>query len=82
MAQIVIRNLDEDVKPGLAKRAAEHGWSMEEEARQILRNAVKNEASPPAALGSKIAARFTDIGLEGELPELHGQAIAPMDLDE
>jgi plasmid stability protein len=33
MASITIRNLDDDVKQRLRIRAAEHGRSMEEEAR-------------------------------------------------
>jgi len=41
MANITIRNLDDDVKTRLRVRAAEHHRSMEEEARTILRDAVK-----------------------------------------
>ena len=37
MASITIRNLDDGVKTRLRIRAAEHGRSMEEEARVILR---------------------------------------------
>lgn len=37
MASITIRNLDDEVKRRLRVRAAEHGRSMEEEAREILR---------------------------------------------
>ena len=39
MASITIRNLDDDIKQRLRVRAAEHGRSMEEEAREILREA-------------------------------------------
>ena len=83
MAQMVIRNLDDEVKVFLKQQAARHGWSMEKEARQILCNALGGgNRGLPAQLGSKIAARFSAVGLERELPELHGQAIAPMGLDE
>lgn len=83
MAQMVIRNLDDDVKMFLKQQAARHGWSMEKEARQILRSAlIGGDRRLPSQLGSKIAARFSAIGLDRELPELHGQAIAPMGLDE
>jgi len=41
MASITIRNLDDDVKRRLRVRAAEHGRSMEEEARDILRQVVR-----------------------------------------
>ncbi len=40
MASITIRNLDDEVKTRLRVHAAEHGRSMEEEARVILRKAV------------------------------------------
>jgi plasmid stability protein len=39
MAQVVVRNVDEYVKIGLKFRASQHGWSMEEEIRQILQRA-------------------------------------------
>ena len=39
MASITIRNLDDDIKQRLRLRAAMHGRSMEEEARDILRAA-------------------------------------------
>ena len=79
MAQIVIRRLDEAVKTRLSERASAHGWSMEEEARQILRNALQADQSGSMALGSRIAERFSDEGLDSELPEFHGEA-APMEL--
>lgn len=34
MASISIRNLDDDLKHRLRVRAGEHGWLMEEEARE------------------------------------------------
>ena len=81
MAQVVVRNIEDDVKARLKQRADQHGWSMEEEVRQILRNAVAERVQPPVKLGSRIAARFAGVGLLGELPQLHGQAAAPMDFD-
>ena len=41
MANITIRNLDDDVKTRLRVRAAEHHRSMEEEVRIILRDVVR-----------------------------------------
>jgi len=82
MAQFTVRNLEEDVKLRLKKRAERHGYSMEEEVRQILRNAVKDENQPAPRLGSRIAARFAKIGLSKELPELRGQAARPLPFDE
>lgn len=68
MASITIRNLDEDVKERLRVRAAAHRWSMEEEARQILREAVDQPARPDN-LGEVIHRRFADLGgFELDLP--------------
>ena len=53
MASITIRNLDDDIKHLLRVRAAEHGSSMEEEARDILRR-VMGEIAPPRNLAAAI----------------------------
>jgi plasmid stability protein len=73
MAQFVVRHLEDDVKARLKRRAAQHGRSMEEEIRHILRDAVKEQNQRVAKLGSRIAARFAKTGLTAELPELRGQ---------
>jgi antitoxin FitA len=46
MPSLNIRRLDEETHARLRIRAAEHGRSMEEEARQILRSVVTD--APPA----------------------------------
>ena len=61
MATLTIRNLDETVKKNLRLHAAMHGCSMEEEARQILRNALIPE-SDEKGLGTRIHDRFAKIG--------------------
>lgn len=81
MAQFTVRDLEEDVKIRLKRRAARHGCSMEEEVRQILRNAVKDEGRPAVRLGNRIAGRFADIGLTADLPELRGCAVQPAQFD-
>ena len=80
MAQVIVRHLEEEVKNRLKRRAEQHGRSMEEEAREILRNAVREESRPVAMLGSRIAARFRQLGLQADLPELRGQLVRPADL--
>ena len=72
MAQVIVRELEEVVKQELKRRAARHGISMEEEIREILRNAVRQEQTSPSRLGSRIAARFRGQGLDMDLPELKG----------
>ena len=61
MATLMIRGLDEDVKARLRVQAAEHGRSMEAEARVLLAAALGGRR-PPRGLGSYIAGRFAEIG--------------------
>ena len=81
MAQILVRNLEEDVKRRLKKRAAQHGRSLEAEAREILRSAVRDEGPKQGAgIGTQIAALFKDVGFEeGEIQEIRGWSIKPPD---
>jgi antitoxin FitA len=79
MAQFVVRQLEEAVKVSLKRRAERHGRSMEEEVREILRNAAKEDNRAVVKLGSRIAARFRGIGLKADLPELRGQQPQPAD---
>ena len=76
MAQILVRNLEDQVKGRLQDRAKRHGRSMEEEAREILRDALRDENAPKLGLGSEIVAMFSGqgIGLEKgeESPEIRG----------
>jgi len=70
MSSITIRNLDPAVKERLRVRAAEHGHSMEAEARRILQSTL----IIPAGAGSRnlyerIRARFVPRGgIDIELP--------------
>ncbi|MYE31836.1 MAG: plasmid stabilization protein [Chloroflexi bacterium] len=69
MASITIRNLDDDVKQRLRVRAAEHGRSMEHEAREILRAALAQTPQTGEELYRAIRARVEPIGgIELELP--------------
>jgi antitoxin FitA len=77
MGQLIVRQLEDEMKARLKRRAARHGHSMEEEARDILRNALKNERDSHPLLGSRIAARFAGRGLSEDLPELHGEQARP-----
>lgn len=68
MASITIRNLDDGLKRRLRVRAAEHGRSMEEEARDILRRTV-GDAPAPRNLAAAIRARMAPMGgVELDLP--------------
>ena len=70
MGTLTIRQLDDQVKAKLRVRAAEHGNSMEEEAREILRQAVApvaEETGPDFV--SRIRERLKPFGgVDLELP--------------
>lgn len=70
MPTIVIRNLDERTKARLQVRAANHRRSMEEEARQILREALSHEPKAPRGnLAERIRRRFAKYGgVELDIP--------------
>ena len=64
MTSITVRNLDDSVKAGLRLRAARHGWSMEQEVRQILQQTVAPEQVGAASFAEQINQRFA--GLQAE----------------
>lgn len=67
MANITIRNLDDDVRTKLRVRAAERNRSMEEEVRVILRDAVADVRTSPQSLlelTRECFAPFGDVILE------------------
>lgn len=84
MAQLVVRNLEEDIKRRLQERAVRHGNSMEEEIRDILRIAAasSDDTHSPGGLGSRIVRRFAGLGLDHDLPEFRGTAPRAAQLDE
>ena len=81
MAQVIVRNLDDSVKRKLQRRAAKHGRSMEEEIRDILRDAVKEDGKPQKGLGTRIAERFRGLGFNEEIKEFRGYTIDPPKFD-
>ena len=67
MATLTVHNLDEELKQSLRQRAAEHGCSMEEEVRSILRQVLQ----PPTTeqgVGQRLAQRFAEVSTDLELP--------------
>ena len=69
-ASITIRNLDPAIKERLRVRAAQHGHSMEAEARRILQTALTPQRGPPTRhLYDRVRARFAPLGgVDLELP--------------
>ena len=73
MATITIRQLDEKTKSRLRVRAAHHGRSMEEEARDILRSALSGAQVSSRNLAESIRQRFARVGgVELQLPKREG----------
>ena len=64
MGSITVRNLDDAVKNSLRVRAAQHGWSMEQEVRQILQQAVAPDQAAAISFAERVNQRFA--GLQGE----------------
>ncbi len=72
MAQLIVRNIDDDLVARLKKRAAAHGRSAEEEHRQLLRAALR---------GGDLLARLEampDAGDDGDFRRSHQM---PRDVD-
>ena len=78
MATLTIRQLDEKTKTRLRVRAAHHGCSMEEEAREILRSALTASSPVKGNLAEAIHRRFAAFGGVGlELPRRDAMREAP-----
>jgi len=72
VAQLIVRNLDEDLVRRLKRRAVAHGRSMEEEHRSLLRQVLQ-----PEGLGEVLLA-MPDVGNDVDFERL---ADFPRELD-
>ena len=78
MATLTIRQLDQKTKTRLRARAAHHGRSMEEEAREILRSALTASFPSKGNLADAIRRRFAALGgVELDLPQRDAMREAP-----
>ena len=68
MAQILVRNLEDQLKVRLQRRAKRNGHSMEAEARDILRNALRKEEAQSVGFGTATVALFSGQGIFLEEP--------------
>ncbi len=82
MAQLIVRNLEDAVKTRLQRRARRNGRSMEEEVREILRNAAHEPEKPSGGLGTEIANLFKGKGHDFEVIELRGYPVRPATFDQ
>ena len=81
VAQLLVRNIEQSVKTRLQRRAKRHGRSMEEELREILRNAANEPELPRVGLGTEIASLFRGKRLNYEVKELRGYPVRPVSFD-
>jgi plasmid stability protein len=80
MGTMTIRNVDDALKRRLRIRAAHHGRSMEEEARDILRSALSEKPAAQSLLQS-IRSRLLEGGVELDIPKRE-PAPDPIDFSE
>ena len=80
MAQLTVRNLADDVHAKIKARARRHGQSMEAEVREIL-SSVLVESEDTVGLGTRIASRFGECGLDTPIQELRGNEARPAIFD-
>jgi plasmid stability protein len=84
LAQLLVRNLDDDVTERLRKRAKQHGRSLEEEARLIIADAVKAPSKPEYGWASRVAAEFNELAFTDEEAanlEWRGQPMRPAEFE-
>jgi plasmid stability protein len=73
LAQLVV-NIEERSIARLQRRARRYGRALEQEVREILRNAAHDE-EPVRGLGTAISGLFAKRGLTRDISELRGQLI-------
>ena len=56
MAQVIVRNLDDEVVSSLKLKAELHGHSLEQELRDILKSAAELSSEEKLAIADRIAA--------------------------
>lgn len=84
MAQLIVRNIEDEVKQRLAERARRHGHSMEQEVRTILRDAVGGEApdAQQVDMGARLKAFFERHGFDDlEIKEFKDEQARPATFD-
>ena len=69
MAQVIVRNLDDEVVSSLKIKAELHGHSLEQELREILKRAAPLTSAEKLALADRIRA-MQDRPLETESVDL------------
>ena len=69
LVSITVRNLDDELEKRLRTRARENGRSIEQEAREILSDALCYREAPPEKLGTALVELFSPLGgVDLEIP--------------
>jgi len=84
MAQILVRNVETQLKTRLQRRAKRNGRSMEAEVREILRDTLKEEATQKVGFGTASVALFSGSGitLDEPIPEIRDMRMQIPTFDE
>ena len=77
MAQLIVRNIDQQIVKELKMRAARHGNSAEEEHRQILREALMKKRSGSL---KKLLLAMPDVGKDSDFERRRDLGRKPVDL--
>ena len=81
MANLTIRNLDDELMRLLRQQAARHGCSMEQEARDILRRAVQTQPTG-TGFAQRIHRRFAGLrAKEPPIPKRRAARLFPLPKD-
>jgi plasmid stability protein len=70
MAQLIVRNIEDDVVEALRRRAAANGRSAEAEHREILRRALR--PVPPGRSFKDLLAQMPDVGEDADFAPRRG----------
>ncbi len=81
MASLVLRELGGDLKERLRVRAAGHGHSMEDEAKEILQAVLNAEESPGGNLAAAIRRRVMEVPIMEAAPLSRQKMKAPPEFD-
>ena len=83
MARALIIDLEPKLMLRLKRRTKRNGHTVEDEVRDILREALKTKKreSTQVGLGTRIQNRFKGIGLDFDIPEIRGQKARPATFD-
>lgn len=68
MAQLIVRNLDEEIVARLKRRAAQHGRSAEAEHREILREALLPKKAKECI--KTLLRQMPDVGEDGDFERM------------